>query len=218
MNLRWYIIISGILNFAVKEQCKLYCQADGYNFFYALSDEVKDGTPCNDHSSDICVHGKCQVKISSWMLNGFPKTVKEKFSLTQSLFVQRVGCDYIVGSTASKDQCGVCMGDNSTCNVFEGHFKEQPRRNSKKYLIGFLILKIVQNMTISRFEPLSSFIICHYQNLAPSSRHLIVVVMVSRDQIDLLQWVYSSWFIIIFWTLVLSTNSLLLEQIQIRRY
>lgn len=86
----------------VKEQCKLYCQADGYNFFYALSDEVKDGTPCNDHSSDICVHGKCQ----------------------------RVGCDYIVGSTASKDQCGVCMGDNSTCNVFEGHFKEQPRRNT----------------------------------------------------------------------------------------
>lgn len=44
-----------------KEQCKLYCQADGYNFFYALSDEVKDGTPCNDYSSDICVHGKCQV-------------------------------------------------------------------------------------------------------------------------------------------------------------
>lgn len=85
-NLRWYIIISGILNFAVKEQCKLYCQADGYNFFYALSDEVKDGTPCNDHSSDICVHGKCQVKISSWMLNGFPKTVKEEFSLTQSFW------------------------------------------------------------------------------------------------------------------------------------
>lgn len=53
------------VNFAAKEQCKLYCQADGYNFFYALSDEVKDGTPCNDHSSDICVHGKCQVKISS---------------------------------------------------------------------------------------------------------------------------------------------------------
>lgn len=98
-----------------------------------------------------------------------------------------MGCDYIVGSAASKDQCGVCMGDNSTCNVFEGHFEEQPRRNSKKYLIRFLILKIVQNMTISRFEPLSSFIICHYQNLAPSSRHLIVVVMVNRDQIDLLQ-------------------------------
>lgn len=69
--LRWFIIYPGILNFTVKEQCKLYCQADGYNFFYALSDEVKDGTPCNDHSSDICVHGKCQVKIWSWILNKY---------------------------------------------------------------------------------------------------------------------------------------------------
>ncbi|OWF56393.1 A disintegrin and metalloproteinase with thrombospondin motifs 18-like [Mizuhopecten yessoensis] len=87
--------------FDVQDQCKLYCQANGYNFFYALAKQVVDGTRCNDYSNDICVQGQCRS----------------------------VGCDLVIGSPAKKDICGVCMGDNSTCNVFEGIYESQPERN-----------------------------------------------------------------------------------------
>lgn len=68
---------------------------------------------------------KC-TPISKWAHVNGAYTIKIIFSF----IFQHVGCDNIVGSTASKDQCGVCKGDNSSCSVFEGQFKEQPRRNS----------------------------------------------------------------------------------------
>lgn len=46
--------------------CKLYCIAEDYDFFFAMSSKVKDGTPCYDHKGDVCVDGVCEVR---W-LNG----------------------------------------------------------------------------------------------------------------------------------------------------
>ncbi|XP_064611675.1 A disintegrin and metalloproteinase with thrombospondin motifs 18-like [Liolophura sinensis] len=83
----------------VSDQCKLYCQALGYDFITALSNQVQDGTPCNQYSPDVCVEGSCKS----------------------------YGCDMIIDSDAKEDSCGVCRGDNSTCRVVKGEFRSQPR-------------------------------------------------------------------------------------------
>uniref|UniRef100_A0A3P9MFP5 ADAM metallopeptidase with thrombospondin type 1 motif 18 n=1 Tax=Oryzias latipes TaxID=8090 RepID=A0A3P9MFP5_ORYLA len=81
--------------------CKLYCIAEDYDFFFAMSSKVKDGTPCYDHKGDVCVDGVCEA----------------------------VGCDRILGSKAFVDACGVCKGDNSTCKFFKGQYTLQHRAN-----------------------------------------------------------------------------------------
>ncbi|KAL4235465.1 A disintegrin and metalloproteinase with thrombospondin motifs 18 [Mactra antiquata] len=91
-----------------EDQCKLYCKADGYNFYYAMPREVTDGTRCNDYTTDICVQGKCR----------------------------HVGCDLVVDSSARKDRCGVCKGDNSTCKIVENTFTEQPRKKGAKLTLS----------------------------------------------------------------------------------
>jgi len=36
------------------------------------------------------------------------------------LFVQRVGCDRVLGSSAVEDKCRVCGGDGSSCETIHG--------------------------------------------------------------------------------------------------
>ncbi|XP_070686641.1 A disintegrin and metalloproteinase with thrombospondin motifs 18 [Pempheris klunzingeri] len=81
--------------------CKLYCIAEDFDFFFAMSSKVKDGTSCSDQKGDVCIDGVCEA----------------------------VGCDQILGSKASLDACGVCKGDNSTCKFFKGHYALQHRAN-----------------------------------------------------------------------------------------
>uniref|UniRef100_A0A3Q2ZH62 ADAM metallopeptidase with thrombospondin type 1 motif, 18 n=1 Tax=Kryptolebias marmoratus TaxID=37003 RepID=A0A3Q2ZH62_KRYMA len=81
--------------------CKLYCIAEDFDFFFAMSSKVKDGTSCSDHKGDVCIDGVCEA----------------------------VGCDQILGSKASLDACGVCKGDNSTCKFFKGQYTLQHRAN-----------------------------------------------------------------------------------------
>ncbi|XP_044591841.1 protein madd-4 isoform X1 [Cotesia glomerata] len=52
-----------------------------------LADKVQDGTRCHTDSFDICIGGTCLI----------------------------VGCDMKVGSGKTKDLCGVCGGNGSTC-------------------------------------------------------------------------------------------------------
>ncbi|XP_034142841.1 A disintegrin and metalloproteinase with thrombospondin motifs 16 [Esox lucius] len=77
--------------------CKLYCYADGYDFFYALSSKVRDGTLCSQDNSNVCIDGLCE----------------------------RAGCDRELGSTATPDVCGVCNGNNSTCKTYKGQYTKQ---------------------------------------------------------------------------------------------
>ena len=44
-----------------QDACKLYCLAEGYDFFFALSSKVKDGTPCAPGSPNVCIDGVCEV-------------------------------------------------------------------------------------------------------------------------------------------------------------
>ncbi|KAK7899199.1 hypothetical protein WMY93_020052 [Mugilogobius chulae] len=81
--------------------CKLYCIAEDYDFFFAMSSKVKDGTSCSEHKEDVCIDGVCES----------------------------VGCDQMLGSKASLDACGVCKGDNSSCKFFKGQYTLQHRAN-----------------------------------------------------------------------------------------
>ncbi|XP_037548481.1 A disintegrin and metalloproteinase with thrombospondin motifs 6 [Nematolebias whitei] len=76
--------------------CALNCLAEGYNFYTERSPTVIDGTRCQADSMDICINGECK----------------------------HVGCDNILGSDAKEDQCRVCGGDGSTCEVTEGLFND----------------------------------------------------------------------------------------------
>lgn len=42
--------------------CKLYCIAEDFDFFFAMSSKVKDGTSCSDHGGDVCIDGVCEVQ------------------------------------------------------------------------------------------------------------------------------------------------------------
>ncbi|XP_034041311.1 A disintegrin and metalloproteinase with thrombospondin motifs 18 [Thalassophryne amazonica] len=81
--------------------CKLYCIAEDFDFFFAMSSKVKDGTSCSDHNGGICIDGVCEA----------------------------VGCDQVLASKASLDACGVCNGDNSTCKFFKGQYILQHQAN-----------------------------------------------------------------------------------------
>ncbi|CAH2324449.1 A disintegrin and metallo ase with thrombospondin motifs 18, partial [Pelobates cultripes] len=81
--------------------CKLYCTTEDFDFFFALSNKVKDGTPCSPNGNDVCIDGSCEL----------------------------VGCDYILGSKASLDACGVCKGDNSTCTFYRGQYLNHHKTN-----------------------------------------------------------------------------------------
>ncbi|XP_043941316.1 A disintegrin and metalloproteinase with thrombospondin motifs 12 [Protopterus annectens] len=78
--------------------CELQCQPADGQFAEKMLDAVIDGTPCfeRNNSRDICINGICKS----------------------------VGCDYEIDSSAIEDQCGVCMGDGSTCQTVKKIFKK----------------------------------------------------------------------------------------------
>lgn len=77
--------------------CQLHCKPKDRFFSLMLRDMVTDGTPCNRGSRDMCISGICK----------------------------KVGCDWIINSTAKEDHCGVCHGDGTTCKTIKDHFSEE---------------------------------------------------------------------------------------------
>ena len=76
-----------------QDRCKLYCQVES-NQYYMLAEKVIDGTPCGRDTFHICVNGHCKP----------------------------AGCDHVLNSTVELDICGVCGGDNSTCQWITGSY------------------------------------------------------------------------------------------------
>uniref|UniRef100_A0A672HX59 ADAM metallopeptidase with thrombospondin type 1 motif, 16 n=1 Tax=Salarias fasciatus TaxID=181472 RepID=A0A672HX59_SALFA len=97
----WYYTWRPYTRVDDQDVCKLYCFAEGYDFFFALASKVKDGTLCSQDSLNVCIDGLCE----------------------------RVGCDRVLGSTAVPDACGVCKGDNSTCKIYKGQYTKQHYTN-----------------------------------------------------------------------------------------
>ncbi|XP_077419760.1 thrombospondin type-1 domain-containing protein 4 isoform X1 [Vanacampus margaritifer] len=77
------------------QHCALNCRAAGFRFYVRLSDKVIDGTPCGPNNSSVCVAGTCTTP----------------------------GCDGFLGSGKVMDVCGVCGGDNATCQLVSGIFR-----------------------------------------------------------------------------------------------
>ncbi|XP_067327139.1 A disintegrin and metalloproteinase with thrombospondin motifs 18 [Anolis sagrei] len=97
----WYYKWKPYTKVEEKDLCKLYCTAEDFDFFFAMSNQVKDGTPCSSNNHDVCIDGICE----------------------------QVGCDHQLGSNTTLDACGVCKGDNSTCTFFSGHYLIQHKMN-----------------------------------------------------------------------------------------
>uniref|UniRef100_A0A8D8V293 ADAMTS-like protein 1 n=3 Tax=Cacopsylla melanoneura TaxID=428564 RepID=A0A8D8V293_9HEMI len=66
--------------------CSLTCITQNGDIV-TLNSRVQDGTRCSSNSLDTCINGICQ----------------------------KVGCDLRIGSSLTVDTCGVCGGDDSTC-------------------------------------------------------------------------------------------------------
>ncbi|TKS69707.1 disintegrin and metalloproteinase with thrombospondin motifs 18 [Collichthys lucidus] len=61
--------------------CKLYCIAEDFDFFFAMSSKVKDGTACSDPKGDVCIDGVCEeVEVSTSYLA--VRSLKRKYYLT----------------------------------------------------------------------------------------------------------------------------------------
>ncbi|XP_062817654.1 A disintegrin and metalloproteinase with thrombospondin motifs 18 isoform X3 [Anolis carolinensis] len=97
----WYYKWKPYTKVEEKDFCKLYCTAEDFDFFFAMSNQVKDGTPCSANNHDVCIDGICE----------------------------QVGCDHQLGSNTTLDACGVCKGDNSTCTFFSGRYLIQHKMN-----------------------------------------------------------------------------------------
>ncbi|XP_078494159.1 A disintegrin and metalloproteinase with thrombospondin motifs 9 isoform X2 [Ciona intestinalis] len=94
-NAEWIPKYDGIL---LQDRCKLICQVksdDQYAVpWYVLKPKVINGTPCGPDTNDICVEGVCKM----------------------------AGCDHVLNSRTTVDECGICNGDNSACRTVQGSY------------------------------------------------------------------------------------------------
>ncbi|XP_033114520.1 A disintegrin and metalloproteinase with thrombospondin motifs 16-like [Anneissia japonica] len=111
-----------------RDMCKLYCRAQGFDFYFALSSKVRDGTRCSNKGLDVCINGRCEV----------------------------VGCDHLLGSGAKEDACGVCRGDNSTCDFVKGEYHDQHATNNYYSIVE--IPSGSRNIKISEKKPSPSYL------------------------------------------------------------
>uniref|UniRef100_A0A3P8UW88 ADAM metallopeptidase with thrombospondin type 1 motif 16 n=1 Tax=Cynoglossus semilaevis TaxID=244447 RepID=A0A3P8UW88_CYNSE len=123
----WYYTWRPYTRVEDQDVCKLYCFAEGYDFFFALASKVRDGTLCSQDSSNVCIDGLCE----------------------------RVGCDHVLGSTAVPDACGVCKGDNSTCKIYKGQYTKQHYTNQYHGVVtipaGAQSIRVVELNTSSSY-------------------------------------------------------------------
>jgi hypothetical protein len=77
-----------------QNMCKLQCKNDA-GMIKTVAPRVKDGTSCRPGTKDLCIAGQCRV----------------------------VGCDWVLGSDAVDDRCGVCKGNGTECVIVEETFK-----------------------------------------------------------------------------------------------
>ncbi|XP_037955485.1 A disintegrin and metalloproteinase with thrombospondin motifs 20 isoform X2 [Teleopsis dalmanni] len=114
---------------SLKDKCKLFCRLEDNSAYFQLSDKVKDGTTCSFDSFDKCVNGICRP----------------------------AGCDNELNSLAKLDKCGVCEGNNDTCEDYTGNFyvsdlhKLQPKKNSHFYYVT-TIPKGASNIVVTQPE------------------------------------------------------------------
>lgn len=92
---------------------------------------VDNGVPCSyDEANNICVDGKCMVSvqyIQTFFQCHCEHEIKANLNAMMpfSIFLQHVGCDGKMNSSAKEDECGVCNGDGSQCKTVNGRFQKK---------------------------------------------------------------------------------------------
>ncbi|XP_012874125.1 PREDICTED: A disintegrin and metalloproteinase with thrombospondin motifs 12 [Dipodomys ordii] len=109
--------------------CELYCRPIDGRFSEKMLDAVIDGTPCFEggNSRNVCINGICKV----------------------------VGCDYEIGSSATEDRCGVCLGDGSACQTVRKMFKQ---KEGSGYVDIGLIPKGARDIRIMEIKAAGNFL------------------------------------------------------------
>ncbi|XP_004738116.2 A disintegrin and metalloproteinase with thrombospondin motifs 12 isoform X1 [Mustela putorius furo] len=109
--------------------CELYCRPIDGQFSEKMLDAVIDGTPCFEggNSRNVCINGICKV----------------------------VGCDYEIGSNATEDRCGVCLGDGSACQTVKKMFKQ---KEGSGYVDIGLIPKGARDIRVMELEGAGNFL------------------------------------------------------------
>ncbi|XP_033628590.1 papilin-like [Asterias rubens] len=111
-----------------ENKCELNCMPKGKNFYYRISKQVIDGTPCESDKLDVCVNGECM----------------------------KVGCDNMLGSNAKEDVCRECNGDGSSCKVVQGVFKR--RKLPFGYNDILVLPAGAMNINITEVKPSNNFL------------------------------------------------------------
>uniref|UniRef100_A0A8D2L4F7 ADAM metallopeptidase with thrombospondin type 1 motif 12 n=1 Tax=Varanus komodoensis TaxID=61221 RepID=A0A8D2L4F7_VARKO len=109
--------------------CELQCRPVNNHFSEKMLDAVIDGTPCfeGNNSRDVCLNGMCKA----------------------------VGCDYEIDSNATEDQCGVCLGDGSSCQTVKITFNQS---EGLGYVDIGLIPKGARNIRIEEVAEAGNFL------------------------------------------------------------
>ncbi|XP_051784068.1 A disintegrin and metalloproteinase with thrombospondin motifs 12 [Erpetoichthys calabaricus] len=109
--------------------CELHCQPKTGKFSEKMLDAVIDGTPCFtvNKNRNICVNGVCKA----------------------------VGCDHAIDSNAVEDQCGVCLGDGSTCQTVKKLFDQ---KEGTGYVDVAFIPKGARHITVREIGEAGNFL------------------------------------------------------------
>ncbi|KAM8934321.1 A disintegrin and metalloproteinase with thrombospondin motifs 13 [Pelodytes ibericus] len=102
--------------------CQHLCRAQGKNFMIARGDSFIDGTRCETSAE-----------------------IQSAFSLCIARSCKGFGCDGVMGSGKLVDQCGVCGGDNSTCDRVSSTFSDGKAGGYFTFLtvpIGSMTIKV----------------------------------------------------------------------------
>ncbi|XP_029304408.1 A disintegrin and metalloproteinase with thrombospondin motifs 2-like [Cottoperca gobio] len=105
------------------ERCLLYCQSKETSAVVSMDRMVHDGTACSyGDAHSVCVRGECE----------------------------HVGCDGQIASEQQEDRCGVCGGDNSSCQIVRGNFSRSAKKQG--YLKILEIPKGAHHLLIQEFR------------------------------------------------------------------
>ncbi|XP_077275521.1 A disintegrin and metalloproteinase with thrombospondin motifs 7 isoform X1 [Temnothorax americanus] len=89
------------------EPCELYCTDTDESVIVPWGEAALDGTPCNVGTRDICIAGICR----------------------------KVGCDWMVDSDATEDNCGICHGNGTQCETTSGVYDKNDGPGYKEVII-----------------------------------------------------------------------------------
>ncbi|KAH3777572.1 hypothetical protein DPMN_179020, partial [Dreissena polymorpha] len=115
-------------------RCKSHYGHSGYDYYQRFG-LLPDGTPCQS----VGDYENIVLGLRSGRYGQYGRCVQG--------YCQMFGCDNVSG-TKAKDECGLCGGTNTTCNVVTGVFTERVTRNTRK---------VVDNLPAGSFNILVYF-------------------------------------------------------------